>query len=96
MNSAVNCSPYPPFRVKNLQYAADAAAAMLPAYEAALGVAYPLEKLDLVAVPDFSAGAMENWGARQSDCSFGSESVVGFVLAAPWRTGVRNTSIVCS
>lgn len=49
-------------RVANLQYAADTAAAILPAYEAALGVPYPLEKLDLVAIPDFSAGAMENWG----------------------------------
>lgn len=51
--------------MKNLQYAADAAAAILPAYEAALGVPYPLEKLDLVAIPDFSAGAMENWGEIQ-------------------------------
>jgi aminopeptidase N len=51
-----------PDRVKNLQYAADSAAAILPAYQAALGVPYPLEKLDLVAIPDFSAGAMENWG----------------------------------
>lgn len=49
-------------RVANLQYAADTAAAILPAYEVALGVPYPLEKLDLVAIPDFSAGAMENWG----------------------------------
>jgi len=31
--------------------------------EAYYGIAYPLSKLDLIAIPDFAFGAMENWGA---------------------------------
>ena len=31
--------------------------------ESYYGIAYPLSKMDLIAVPDFAFGAMENWGA---------------------------------
>jgi aminopeptidase 2 len=49
----------------NEQYAdfsLDIAARTLTFYEKAFGVEYPLPKMDMVAIPDFSAGAMENWG----------------------------------
>nr|XP_018910146.1 PREDICTED: puromycin-sensitive aminopeptidase-like [Bemisia tabaci] len=35
---------------------------VLPFYKEYFKIAYPLPKLDLIAVADFSAGAMENWG----------------------------------
>ena len=43
--------------------AADFAAELLPFYEKYFGIPYAYGKLDLVAVPDFEAGAMENAGA---------------------------------
>ncbi len=36
---------------------------LLALYEKYFGIQYPLPKLDLIAIPDFAAGAMENWGA---------------------------------
>ncbi|MCL5429860.1 MAG: M1 family metallopeptidase [Candidatus Marsarchaeota archaeon] len=36
---------------------------LLPVMEKYFGIDYPLPKLDLIDIPDFAAGAMENWGA---------------------------------
>ncbi|XP_008486803.1 puromycin-sensitive aminopeptidase-like protein, partial [Diaphorina citri] len=44
------------------QFALHVASKVLPFYKDYFNIAYPLPKIDLVAVPDFSCGAMENWG----------------------------------
>jgi aminopeptidase N len=43
-------------------FAVDAAKFYLHFYDNYFGIKYPLPKLDLVAIPDFEAGAMENFG----------------------------------
>ncbi len=43
-------------------FARDIAIRLLPWYNSYFGISYPLPKMDLVAIPDFAAGAMENWG----------------------------------
>ena len=45
------------------KFAIDLGKKLLTSYEKYFGIKYPLPKLDLIAVPDFAAGAMENWGA---------------------------------
>ncbi len=45
-----------------LDYALKATVDGLEFYNDYFGVPYPLPKCDIIAVPDFSAGAMENWG----------------------------------
>jgi len=44
-------------------FALKCAVKMLEFYEKYFAIKYPLNTLDLIAIPDFSAGAMENWGA---------------------------------
>ncbi|KJH48909.1 peptidase family M1 [Dictyocaulus viviparus] len=44
------------------QYALSGGIRCLEFYEQYFGINYPLEKQDMVALPDFAAGAMENWG----------------------------------
>lgn len=45
-----------------LATALSAACTSLVTFERVLRSAYPLPKLDLVGIPNFGAGAMENWG----------------------------------
>ena len=45
-----------------LSFAATTAANVIDFFNDYFGVPYPLPKSDHVALPDFSAGAMENWG----------------------------------
>ena len=45
------------------RFALDVAARTLSFFEEYFAIAYPLPKMDLIAIPDFAAGAMENWGA---------------------------------
>ena len=53
----------PPGRGGSGRYAAEAGRRILAAYEEYYDLAYPLPKLDLVAVSEHAFGAMENWGA---------------------------------
>lgn len=45
-----------------LDFALDIAKRALEWYNKWFGIEYELPKMDLVAIPDFDAGAMENWG----------------------------------
>jgi tricorn protease interacting factor F2/3 len=45
------------------RFGADLGRKSLEFSEAYYGIAYPLPKMDLIAIPDFAFGAMENWGA---------------------------------
>ncbi|XP_029649744.1 puromycin-sensitive aminopeptidase [Octopus sinensis] len=44
------------------QFALDVTVKTLPFYKSYFNIAYPLPKIDLIAIPDFLSGAMENWG----------------------------------
>ncbi len=44
-------------------FALDVAVKCIDFYEKYFGITYPLPLMDLIAIPDFAAGAMENWGA---------------------------------
>jgi aminopeptidase N len=51
-----------PGKVAQSEHALDSAIRSLEFFNDYFDTPYPLQKLDLVALPDFSVGAMENWG----------------------------------
>ena len=48
--------------IDQLQYSLDVADKVMAFFEKFYNLSYPLPKCDHIAVPDFAAGAMENWG----------------------------------
>jgi len=59
-----------PDKVALTPYSVEVAKYVLHYYNTYFGIPYPLKKLDLIALPDFEAGAMENFGAityRETD-----------------------------
>lgn len=74
-----------------LEYSVNEAVKILEFFTDYFGVAYPLKKCDQVALPDFDAGAMENWGlityreiallADPKNRSISNEQYVSLVVA---------------
>jgi len=58
----VNIWASPAQHANTLDFALENATKIIDFYEEYFGVDYPLAKCDHVALPDFSSGAMENWG----------------------------------
>jgi aminopeptidase N len=58
----VNVWATPAQRPESLDFALEHAVRTIEFFDDYFGTPYPLPKLDLVALPDFTNGAMENWG----------------------------------
>src|SRR5262252_10577107 len=80
------------------RYALDTAVGLLRYFNDYFGIAYPLPKLDLIAVPGGFGGAMENWGGitffesrllfdpatRASEARRGIFSIIAHEMAHQW------------
>ncbi|XP_026067931.1 endoplasmic reticulum aminopeptidase 2-like [Carassius auratus] len=97
--TGINISIYAvPEKWHQTHYALEAALRLLEFYEQYFNILYPLPKLDLIAIPDFQSGAMENWGLTtyretsllyDPDISSASDKlwvtlVIGHELAHQW------------
>lgn len=80
-----------PDKVQYTKFAVSTAEFVLHYYDTYFGIKYPMPKLDMIALPDFEAGAMENFGAityRETDllidpatASLDAKKRVGVVVA---------------
>lgn len=52
-----------PGKLHQAEFALDCATKVISFFNEYFDIPYPLPVLDLIAIPDFAAGAMENWGA---------------------------------
>uniref|UniRef100_A0A8C2BYG9 Aminopeptidase n=1 Tax=Cyprinus carpio TaxID=7962 RepID=A0A8C2BYG9_CYPCA len=97
--TGINISIYAvPEKWHQTHYALEAALRLLEFYEQYFNILYPLPKMDLIAIPDFQSGAMENWGLTtyretsllyDPDISSASDKlwvtlVIGHELAHQW------------
>ncbi|MGD9358048.1 MAG: M1 family metallopeptidase [Desulfobacterales bacterium] len=62
MDSRVRVATLPGMK-KNARFGAEFGRKSLEFSESYYAIPYPLPKMDLIAIPDFAFGAMENWGA---------------------------------
>jgi puromycin-sensitive aminopeptidase len=80
-----------PDNVEMTAFALDVAVRTLEFYEDYFGIDYPLEKCDMIALPDFASGAMENWGlityrehtllVDEKNTTLGTKQYVAMVVA---------------
>jgi puromycin-sensitive aminopeptidase len=80
-----------PDNVKFTQFALDTAVKCLEYYEDYFAIPFPLAKSDMIALPDFASGAMENWGlityreqtllVDPKNTSLGTKQYVAMVVA---------------
>ncbi|RKO93637.1 peptidase family M1-domain-containing protein, partial [Blyttiomyces helicus] len=87
-----------PGRVSEGRYALEVAIQTLEFYEEKYMIEYPLPKSDLIAIPDFGPGAMENWGLvtfqetallykegqTSAEGKYTTASILGHELAHQW------------
>lgn len=79
-----------PGKASEGRYSLDLLSKLIKEYEAYYKIKFPLPKIHLIALPQFGAGAMENWGAitfRESallvnkSVSFGDKKQISYVVS---------------